>query len=659
MGKANRSDKDDTKIPLTAVTIDISTNNKSRTIKKIFNDDWDILAFEISRDSLSNKNYTNIRDNIPELHYHGIYFLVSEDNKRVYVGKGTIRKYNEGVVRRVKDHVNAYNEPYYDKWNRAIIITSKYKTDDHYLAWTDNTILALEHFMIKEFKEDNRFNGNDGNHGGNKRESFEELIEQIKISLIAFGIDKTIFINEHKYKIASILNMTSAEYDKYNKFEYIGEYKRSTPEIITPSRIVRAMIDMLPDDIWNDTTTFLDPACKNGEFLREIFDRLMKSPFMKSKYPNITVRTLHILSKQIYGIALSNESQKKTIQTLSQGVFGSNVKCLTNYVEKVKSGKFRDIVREAFGCNMNFDVVISNPPYNKGADLDFVNLGYELSELYTIMLTPAKWQTAAENQRLASSTINYGTFREKIVPHMNKVVFYPNCSDIFEINERSGISYYLIDKNNTYNEKCIINICNNQKYYNSEVMRSLGDRETLHNIGFEIINYLRKRQYESFKFDTDINKRYHVYTNSQSNPERGIKGTYQAYGVISYATGQSKVLGASEIIDSKDKIAMEFKVEASTLSFASDDENECYSFLSWLNSKFVRFFIMMNISKMTCVDDDTFRFVPALPKSQNTWKYKYTDAGLYKYYGLDEPDAQTKDGVRYTDIIEAVIKERE
>ena len=56
MGKANRSDKDDTKIPLTAVTIDISTNNKSRTIKKIFNDDWDILAFEISRDSLSNKN---------------------------------------------------------------------------------------------------------------------------------------------------------------------------------------------------------------------------------------------------------------------------------------------------------------------------------------------------------------------------------------------------------------------------------------------------------------------------------------------------------------------------------------------------------------------------------------------------------------------------
>ena len=45
---------------------------------------------------------------------------------------------------------------------------------------------------------------------------------------------------------------------------------------------------------------------------------------------------------------------------------------------------------------MKFDVVIGNPPYNKGMDLDFVDLGYKISNKYTVMITPAKWQTTAE-----------------------------------------------------------------------------------------------------------------------------------------------------------------------------------------------------------------------------------------------------------------------
>lgn len=37
---------------------------------------------------------------------------------------------------------------------------------------------------------------------------------------------------------------------------------------------------------------------------------------------------------------------------------------------------------------MKFDVVIGNPPYNKGMDLDFVDLGYKISNKYTVMITP-------------------------------------------------------------------------------------------------------------------------------------------------------------------------------------------------------------------------------------------------------------------------------
>lgn len=50
---------------------------------------------------------------------------------------------------------------------------------------------------------------------------------------------------------------------------------------------------------------------------------------------------------------------------------------------------------------MNFDVVIGNPPYNRGMDLDFVHKGFLISTQYTCMITPAKWQTAEADQKVA------------------------------------------------------------------------------------------------------------------------------------------------------------------------------------------------------------------------------------------------------------------
>ena len=55
-----------------------------------------------------------------------------------------------------------------------------------------------------------------------------------------------------------------------------------------------------------------------------------------------------------------------------------------------------DEMKKEFG-QMKFDVVIGNPPYNKGMDLDFVDLGYKISNKYTVMITPAKWQTTADD----------------------------------------------------------------------------------------------------------------------------------------------------------------------------------------------------------------------------------------------------------------------
>ena len=48
----------------------------------------------------------------------------------------------------------------------------------------------------------------------------------------------------------------------------------SNDEVFTPPEIVNAMLDMLPQELFkNPDTTFLDPACKTGVFLRRTSGR--------------------------------------------------------------------------------------------------------------------------------------------------------------------------------------------------------------------------------------------------------------------------------------------------------------------------------------------------------------------------------------------------
>lgn len=45
-------------------------------------------------------------------------------------------------------------------------------------------------------------------------------------------------------------------------------------EVFTPAHIVKDMCDLIPDEVWNNIeSTFLEPACGNGNFLVEIFTR--------------------------------------------------------------------------------------------------------------------------------------------------------------------------------------------------------------------------------------------------------------------------------------------------------------------------------------------------------------------------------------------------
>ena len=291
---------------------------------------------------------------------------------------------------------------------------------------------------------------------------------------------------------------------------------------------------------------------------------------------------------------------------------------------------------------MLFDVVIGNPPYNRGMDIDFVNLGYDLSGKFTCMITPAKWQTADGNLRIASK-VGYAEFRDKIVPHMSHVVFYPCCKDIFDIYQCDGISYYLIDIDKDEHDKCIV--VNRSTYRNiinkyNTTFRSILNRETLWNCGYELADKLKeyKRLYIG-----DTGKRYKVMTNKQ------ISG-YDWFT----KEGPRYCLAVSVVLDSYSNDSVE---GVKGVSFSSDSLQECYSFISYINTRFVRFLLAINISsEHGMVTSNNFRFVPipmVVGPSGNTvpgkFDHIYTDEELYKAFNIQNDQIE---------VIESIIRER-
>lgn len=276
-------------------------------------------------------------------------------------------------------------------------------------------------------------------------------------------------------------------------------------------------------------------------------------------------------------------------------------------------------------------ITLNGLEYNKGMDLDFVDIGFELSKQYTVMITPAKWQTAEADQRVMSE-MTYGEFRKKIVPHMSHVVFFPCCKDVFDIYQTDGITYYVLDKEE--HSTCVVeNRCKDIAPFNSRETRPITNAESLLNIGNEIIEYMGAYPKFQFMYLTG-NKRFEVWMNTKVS------------GYDWYATKNPRyVLSISRLIDNSK--GQRYDGEAKCI-FESDSRDECESFGTWIYSKFTRFFLVPNISKLNNIQTNhCFRFVPAPPSGK--FDHIYTDAELYKAFNLPQ---------KYIDVIEAVIKER-
>lgn len=202
----------------------------------------------------------------------------------------------------------------------------------------------------------------------------------------------------------------------------------TTNYILTPENIVNDMINMFPDDFWTPDIKVLDIFSKSGRFLMAAYKKLFNSPYLADM--DIAKRKHHILSEQLYGI-----TDDFTCLMLSESaLYGyaqygkKNIRMIEDLQSIVKTTDKKLVAErlgKELGGQMEFDLVIGNPPYNNDLYLDFVTVAQHLSSKYTVMITPAKWQAKGGKKN--------EDFRKNVVPYMSKIVYYPDTLDVFAI----------------------------------------------------------------------------------------------------------------------------------------------------------------------------------------------------------------------------------
>lgn len=298
----------------------------------------------------------------------------------------------------------------------------------------------------------------------------------------------------------------------------------SSDEVFTPPGVVNDMLDMLPRELFcSPDTTFLDPACKTGVFLREIAKRLLKG--LEPIIPDLRERIDHIFQKQLFGIAITELTSLLSRRSVYCSKFPNSRFSVTKFGDEQGNIRFKrtrhkwnkgrcvfcgaaesqykrsdDLETHAYEWihtkkpeeifNMKFDVIISNPPYQlsdgsgKGFGAlpiyqKFVNQAKKLNPRYMTMIIPARWYSGGRG---------LNDFRREMLSdkRIRCLVDYENSGDVFNgVDIAGGICYFLWDRDNAGLCK-VINFVEKQTV---KTIRPLDEFDTFirHGIAEEIV----------------------------------------------------------------------------------------------------------------------------------------------------------------------------
>lgn len=256
----------------------------------------------------------------------------------------------------------------------------------------------------------------------------------------------------------------------------------SNDEVFTPPTLANQMIDLLPQELFSDPkTTFLDPFCKSGVFLREIVKRLDRG--LQSVIPDRRERIDHIMHKQVFGIAITELTSLLSRRSLYCSKHADGEHSVSHFDtpegnlrytplrhtwEKGKCrycGASQEVydrgeASEQYAYqfihtdnperifNMKFDVIIGNPPYQLNVGIEkedyaisiydkFVLQAKKLAPRYLSMIIPARWYAGGRG---------LDDFRDKML-HDNRLRIihdFPESTDCFTgVVIQGGVCFFL------------------------------------------------------------------------------------------------------------------------------------------------------------------------------------------------------------------------
>lgn len=274
----------------------------------------------------------------------------------------------------------------------------------------------------------------------------------------------------------------------------------SNDEVFTPPEFANRMLDTLAEtwaarndgaNIWaNSSVTFLDPFTKSGVFLREITSRLIEG--LVDEIPNLQERVDHVLTRQVFGIGITTLTTLLARRSLycskhangehsiassfptetgnvwfdrtehtwregrcrfcgaGKGKLDRGINYETYAYALIHTDNAKARVSEMFGEDMQFDVVIGNPPYQIEADDSgqnvlpiynkFVEQAKELTPRFLMMIVPARWMAGGKGLDDFRSTM----LSDK---RIRNLVDYPNASEAFPgVDIKGGVCYFLWDR---------------------------------------------------------------------------------------------------------------------------------------------------------------------------------------------------------------------
>ena len=470
----------------------------------------------------------------------------------------------------------------------------------------------------------------------------------------------------------------------------------SNDEVFTPPTLANQMIDLLPKELFlSPKTTFLDPFCKSGVFLREIVKRLDRG--LQEVIPDRKERINHILHNQVYGIAITELTSllsrrsvycsktadgKYSVSPFSTPEGNIQYRALRHTWQKGKCiycgasqevyDRGEDAEQYAYQFihtdapenlfNMKFDVIIGNPPYQLsdggGAGTSampiyqkFVEQAKKINPRYLSMIIPARWYSGGKGlDEFRTIMLN-----DKRIRHL---VDYLDSNDCFiGVDIAGGICYFLWDRDN----EGLCRVVGITKQGSEETYRYLGEYNTFIRQA-NAINIVHKVMENSDKTMDKV-----VYSRKPFGLDNGYVGQKMPFEKsitlfgsqgLSYMSkdeipqnvdllGKWKVIaskasaqGGRADSEGKRKVIPRVEVlgpgtictESYLLINHFDSETSAQNAASYVKTMFFRFLLSLKVITQN-ISKDSFGFVPL-----QDFSHSWTDEMLYKKYNLTEEE---------------------